>query len=182
MKYIMLFICISCSLAVQQNCTAFSILNNKINSCQRNNITCSLFVYTNEFNKCPLSLTKLQKEWEVSSSHLTERNLRTIGDKQNNTCIYLEKCYLSCKTSITESSLVNCYKNCFTIAYNCPSLTKKTLVVATKKSSYKLELFEVIIVSIIVIWFGLVVIKYTCFRDSFEYKSNKIHITTFTNV
>lgn len=182
MKYIMLFICLPYSIAVEQNCTAFSILNNKINSCQRNNITCSLFVYTNEFNKCPLSLTKLQKEWQDSSSHLTEINLRTIDNKQNNTCIYLNQCRLSCKSSNTESSLLNCYKNCFTIAYNCPLTTKKTLTVVTNKSSYKLETFEVVIVSIIIIWFGLVIIKYTCFRDSFEYKSNKIHITTFTNV
>jgi len=161
MKYIMLFVFLPYLFAFEQNCTAYNILNNKINSCQNNNISCYVLIYTIEFNKCSFSLT----------------NIKT---QPNTTCILLNQCRTSCKSSTSNLLLSNCYKNCFTVTYKC-SPVKKIALIVTINSSYKTTTYEIVLVSIILIWFVFIVIKYTYCHNSFNYK-NKVHVTTFTNV
>jgi hypothetical protein len=86
----------------EQNCTSYNILSNRINSCNKNNIYCKLFVYTNELNKCLTSL------FEESTA-----------------CIYLKQCVIPCKKSTNGVFITNCYKDCFVNAYGCSSLPKE---------------------------------------------------------
>lgn len=182
--YIMLVVTVTISFAFEENCSAFNILNNKINSCQRNTISCMLAIYIKEFNGCKLSLPKLQEQEKIvpgesiKKVEIIVRNLRTFVNNSNNTtCIFLKKCQTTCKSSTSDSSLSKCYNNCFTVAYNCSS-PKKIII---NKSSYKMNTYEIVIVSVILIWFGLLVIKYSCFHNSHEF-NRKIHVTTFTSV
>ena len=86
----------------EQNCTSYNILSNRINSCNKNNIYCKLFVYTNELNECLTSL------FEESTA-----------------CIYLKQCVIPCKKSTNGVFITNCYKDCFVNAYGCSSLPKE---------------------------------------------------------
>jgi len=186
MNYIIFFIlAFKYSSAFEKNCTAYNSLNNKVNSCQRNNLSCSLLVYTNEFNKYLLSLKKNEKELN-DTNFFSNLHPQTIDTKTNITYVFLNQCHTSCKSSISDLLLLNCYKNCFIVAYNCPSFTlppsKKSISLVTNNTTlYKTTTYEVVLVSIIIVWFSFLVIKFTCCQRNYEFR-NRVHITTFTNV
>jgi hypothetical protein len=195
MKCIVIFVIAKLSFAFEKNCTANTILNNKIKSCQRNNVSCNLLIYTNEFNKYSVSLTIVQTKQEKSneltssevprSPHSPYTLLQAIN-KKNTTYIYLNQCRTSCKSSINDLSLSNCYKNCFIVAYNCLSPSsfpskKPTFAPTIRSKRNNPSVYGIVIACIIVVWLGLIVTKYACFHTSYNYK-NKVHVTTFTNV